>query len=141
MDEDVPAPSWPSREPSRWSVVLPKDLGAPRTARAAIDDWLSGAPARIRDDARSLVTELVAAAVEDGRPPITVKLERTASDWLLEVSDGGAQRARRSARFERPGWASRIVDLLAESWGTGENGSRVWCRLHPVDAGVPDRRR
>jgi hypothetical protein len=139
MDEDLPAPSWPSNEPSRWSLMLPKDLGAPRTARAAIDDWLATAPARVRDDARSLVTELVAAAVQHGRPPITVRLERKASAWLLEVSDGGAQNARRSNRFERPGWASKIVDLLAESWGTGENGSRVWCRLQAEEAGVRDQ--
>ena len=116
--------------------MLPKDLGAPRTARAAIDGWLKDAPAQVREDARSLVTELVANAVRDGRPPINVKLERKSRHWLLEVSDGGLQGARRSTRFHRPGWANQIVDVLAESWGTGEDGSRVWCRISAAERRV-----
>jgi two-component sensor histidine kinase len=71
----------------------------------------------------------VTNAVQYGRPPITVRLERKSAYWLLEVSDGGMQRASRTSRFRKPGWGLRIVDALADSWGTGEDGSRVWCRL------------
>ena len=138
MDEDDPGPSWPPDQPSRWSTLLPKELGAPRTARAAIGRWMENAPAPVREDARSLATELVANAVELGRPPITLKLERKASHWLLEVTDGGALSARGSTRFRRSGWADRIVELLAESWGTGEDGSRVWCRIRATPVGVGD---
>src|SRR5687768_13667947 len=130
--------SWPPNEPTRWSILLPRDPGATRTARAAVEDWLAGAPARVRDDARSLVTELVANALQFGRPPIQVRMERKSSHWLLEVADAGARQARGGARFRQAGWGLRIVELLAESWGTGEDGARVWCRI-PGERG--DRRR
>lgn len=121
--------SWPPPKPTRWSIMLPREPGAARTARAAVDDWLAGAPARVRDDARSLVTELVAGAVESGRPPIHVRMERKPSHWLLEVADAGVRQARGGTRFRHAGWGLKIVELLAESWGTGENGARVWCRI------------
>ena len=109
--------------------MLPREPGAARTARAAVEDWLAGAPSTVRDDARSLVTELVAGAIEFGRPPIHVRMERKPAYWLLEVADAGARQARGGTRFRPAGWGLRIVELLAESWGTGENGSRVWCRI------------
>src|SRR5829696_1160840 len=129
LEPDPVTPSWLPRSPSRWSLTLPKDVGAVRTARASVEQWLEQAPPRVRDDARSIVTELVANAVRYGRAPIQVKLERKASHWMLEVADGGLERARRASPSASPGWGLRIVDALAESWGTGENGSRVWCRL------------
>jgi len=121
--------SWPPNEPTRWSIMLPREAGAARTARAAVEGWLAGAPAVVREDARSLVTELVASAVEFGRPPIHVRLERKPSHWLLEVADAGVGLARGGTRFRQAGWGQRIVELLAESWGTGEDGARVWCRI------------
>ena len=121
--------SWPPDEQTRWSIMLPLEPGATRTARAAVEGWLADAPATVRDDARSLVTELVANAVEFGRPPIHVRMERKPSHWLLEVADAGVRNARGGTRFRQSGWGQRIVELLAESWGTGEDGSRVWCRI------------
>ena len=132
MGTDPIEPSWPPGVPARWSITLPKDLGAARTARAAVERWLEHAAPQARDDARSIVTELVTNAVQHGRPPIQVKLERKASSYMLEVADGGIERARRAARFRQPGWGLRIVDAIAESWGTGEDGSRVWCEI-PMD--------
>jgi hypothetical protein len=123
------ATSWPPNEPTRWSIMLPREPGAARTARAAVENWLASAPATVRDDARSLVTELVANAIEFGRPPIQVRMERKPAYWLLEVADAGVRPARGGTRFRQAGWGLRIVELLAESWGTGENGSRVWCRI------------
>jgi hypothetical protein len=121
--------SFPPDEPTRWSIMLPREPGAARTARTAVEGWLAGAPAGVRDDARSLVTELVANAIEFGRPPIQVRLERKSTHWLLEVADTGVRQARRGTRFRQAGWGLRIVELLADSWGTGEDGSRVWCRI------------
>jgi hypothetical protein len=132
--------SWPPNEPTRWSIVLPREPGATRTARAAVEGWLARAPAGVRDDARSLVTELVGNAIEFGRPPIRVRMERKPTHWLLEVADAGTAQARRGTRFRQSGWGLRIVELLAESWGTGENGARVWCRIPsvPVRASARD---
>ena len=121
--------SWPPNEPTRWSITLPREPGATRTARAAVEGWLARAPAGVRDDARSLVTELVGNAIEFGRPPIRVRMERKPTHWLLEVADAGTAHARRGTRFRQSGWGLRIVELLAESWGTGEDGARVWCRI------------
>ena len=102
---------------------------AGRGAHGALASQFSTAARAVRDDARSLVTELVANAIEFGRPPIQVRMERKPTYWLLEVADAGVRPARGATRFRQAGWGLRIVELLAESWGTGENGSRVWCRI------------
>jgi signal transduction histidine kinase len=133
--------SWPPNEPTRWSITLPREPAAARTARSAVEGWLARAPADVRDAARSLVTELVSNAIEFGRPPIRVRVERKPTHWLLEVADAGAAQARRGTRFRQAGWGLRIVELLAESWGTGENGARVWCRIPAagIRAGARER--
>ena len=134
MDDPV-LPSWPPDEPARWSIMLPKEAGAARTARRSVDSWLENASPRTRGDAQSIVTELVASAAEFGRPPIWVTLERKPSHWLLQVTDAGAiERAGRGRRLPNAGWGFRIVDVLAESWGIEDHGSRVWCRLPNADA-------
>jgi anti-sigma regulatory factor (Ser/Thr protein kinase) len=109
--------------------MLPKDLPAVRTARAAVDEWLAPVPRPLRDDARSVVTELVANAVRHGEPPIQLRIERTARGLRIDVADAGAQRPAYSRRAPTTGWGLRIVDALADRWGIAENASRVWCIL------------
>jgi len=114
-------------------MMLPRDVPAARTARAAVEGWLRDAPPNVRDDARSVVTELVANAVRYGRPPIQLKVERGADHWRIDVADAGSQRAWRRRGARGSGWGLRIVGALADSWGIAEDASRVWCRL-PADA-------
>ena len=109
--------------------MLPKDVPAVRTARTAVEDWLAGMPAQLRDDARSVVTELVANAVRYGEPPIRLAVERQARGVRIDVSDAGAQRPSYSPRSAEPGWGLRIVDALAVAWNIADNASRVWCVL------------
>jgi anti-sigma regulatory factor (Ser/Thr protein kinase) len=110
-------------------MTLPKDAPAVRTARAAVERWLQDAPARVRDDARYVVTELVSNAVRYGRPPIQLRIERNAEDWRIDVADAGTQRPRNAPAGPEGGWGLRIVGGLAASWGAADDASRVWCRL------------
>ena len=109
--------------------MLPKDAPAVRTARAATEGWVAGLPRRLRDDARSVVTELVANAVRHGEPPILLKIERTSRGLRIDVADAGAQRPTYTRTAPSTGWGLRIVDAIADSWGIAENASRVWCIL------------
>ena len=133
MDSDPVTRSWLPEGPSRWSVMLPQEAGAVRTARTSVEQWLHDAPARVRDDARSVVTELVSNAVRYGRPPIQLKIERQAHGWHIDVSDSGNRRFGPRARNEEGGWGLRIVGALAEDWGIAEDASRVWCILRADD--------
>lgn len=117
--------------------MLPKEAGAVRTARSAVEEWLSDAPPRVRDDARSVVTELVSNAVRYGRPPIHLRIERHPEDWRIDVADAGNRRFGPRDRTREGGWGLRIVGALAESWGVADDASRVWCRLRDEPAAVP----
>jgi anti-sigma regulatory factor (Ser/Thr protein kinase) len=123
------ARSWPPATPGRWSMQLPKDAPAVRTARTAVGDWLVAAPARLRDDARSVVTELVANAVRYGQPPIRLTIERTARGVRIDVADAGASRPAYARGGSSSGWGLRIVDALAADWKIADNASRVCCVL------------
>jgi anti-sigma regulatory factor (Ser/Thr protein kinase) len=131
MNVDPIPSSWPPDAPSRWSMTLPKDAPAVRQAREAVGQWLQDAPPRLRDDARTVVTELVSNAVRYGRPPIVLKVEKTARDWRIDVADAGTLRPRRKPDGDAGGWGLRIVGAMAESWGIADDASRVWCRLRP----------
>ena len=122
-------PSWPPGVPARWSLMLPKEAPAVRTARGAVETWLADAPASLRDDARSVVTELVGNAIQYGEPPIQLRVERTVKGFRIDVADAGAHRPRRGPRAGGSGWGLRIVDAIADSWGVADDASRVWCLL------------
>jgi anti-sigma regulatory factor (Ser/Thr protein kinase) len=125
MQSDPATPSWPPEERSRWFVMLPQEAGAVRTARTSVEHWLGDAPARVRDDARSAVTELVSNAVRYGRPPIHLKIERHGGEWHIDVADSGNRRFGPRARNDQGGWGLRIVCALAEDWGIADDASRV----------------
>jgi anti-sigma regulatory factor (Ser/Thr protein kinase) len=113
--------------------MLPQEAGAVRTARTSVEQWLGDAPARVRDDARSVVTELVSNAVRYGRPPIHLGIERHGGEWHIDVADSGNRRFGPRAGNEQGGWGLRIVGALAEDWGIAEDASRVWCVLRADD--------
>ena len=105
-----------------------------RTARAAVEEWLAGSPPRLRDDARSVVTELIGNAVRYGQPPIRLAVERTARGLRIDVADAGARRPTYRPAAPTTGWGLRIVDALAKRWSIADNASRVWCVLERDDA-------
>ncbi|RKS75459.1 anti-sigma regulatory factor (Ser/Thr protein kinase) [Motilibacter peucedani] len=92
--------------------------------------------ASVLDDARLLVTELVANAIRHGAPPITLQVECDASAGMrVSVSDGCAVEPtpRETSPDDESGRGVHIVDLLSDSWGVQptENGKAVWFRLKP----------
>jgi anti-sigma regulatory factor (Ser/Thr protein kinase) len=127
MPQD-PVPRPAERPLRRWTLQLPKDAPAARTARAAVDEWL-GATSEPAGALRSVVTELVSNAVRYGRAPIQLSLEDFGDRIRVEVTDAGAGRS--SARFQprAPGRGLQIVAGLADRWGTSADFSHAWCEV------------
>jgi anti-sigma regulatory factor (Ser/Thr protein kinase) len=122
----------------RWTVMLPKDAPAVRTARQAVERWLDGEDPRVLDDARHVVTELVSNAVRYGRPPIELSVRRGGDALRIEVADAGVKRPHAN---EEPGpdggWGLQIVGGLSDRWGVADDASRVWCEVAFDGSGSP----
>jgi two-component sensor histidine kinase len=116
-------------ERRRWSIRLPRDVPAPRTARAALEQWLGDTTADTAAAARSIVTELVANAVAFGRPPIELTIEQRPGCLRIEVVDAGTGTPVRRPPDEHGGWGLEIVSKLAPRHGRLEGMSGVWCEL------------
>ena len=119
----------------RWSIMLPKDVPAARTARSALDRWLGDAAGETVDDARSIVTELVSNAVAFGRPPIELTVEQQRRCLRIEVSHAGTGTAVRPPRDRHGGWGLEIVSRLGPRHGVLQGRSGVWCELPSAPAG------
>jgi anti-sigma regulatory factor (Ser/Thr protein kinase) len=122
----------------RWTVMLPKDAPAVRTARQAVERWLDGEDPRVLDDARHVVTELVSNAVKYGRPPIELGVRREGAALRIEVADAGVKRPHEAdAPGPDGGWGLRIVGGLSDRWGVDDDASRVWCEVALDGSGSP----
>jgi signal transduction histidine kinase len=113
----------------RWSIRLPKDVPAARTARAVVDQWLEGTHPATTDAARSIVTELVSNAVRFGRPPIELTVELQRACLRIEVTDGGTGTPLHRPPDKNGGWGLEIVRRLAPRHGMLEGRTGVWCEL------------
>ncbi|PPK90804.1 histidine kinase-like protein [Kineococcus xinjiangensis] len=130
------------------AVVLGHDLGSVSRAR----HWAAARCAELtadltpeqRTDLRRLVelvaTELVANAVEHGRPPLRLAVERLGGDVRVRVEDGEpALPVRRDSPADATsGRGIALVEHLSRRWGAerGAGGKVVWCDL-PVDGPFP----
>jgi anti-sigma regulatory factor (Ser/Thr protein kinase) len=128
------------RTPPQLATRLPGDASALALARGAVDSFeLSPG---VREDARLIVSELVANAVRHGHGTVTLLLSRARDgSFRGEVVDDGAgfQPRERAAGLSQGGWGPAIVDRLAETWGVARGAARVWFQLpreaalgHPV---------
>ena len=124
--------------PERWeraSFSIAADPGAVATARARIRDTLEkwNVPAAVIEDLVLLGSELVTNAIIHGRPPIEMRMRRTATDVILEVADAASfyPRRKRPSKFEEHGRGLAIVDVLAHDWGSRmtDGGKAVWCAV------------
>jgi anti-sigma regulatory factor (Ser/Thr protein kinase) len=121
------------------SLRLPRDLEAPRRARAEV-------VARFRErlgaaavyDVALVVSELVTNSVAHPgpgpEPEVGVEVGVVGDHVLIAVSDRGAPIVPRGAG-EKLGL--QLVDLMAGSWGVARDGvgrTKVWCEL-PLDRG------
>ena len=121
------------------SLRLPRDLEAPRRARAEV-------VARFREqvgadavyDIALVVSELVTNSVTHPGPgperELGVEVGVVGDHVLIAVSDRGAQIVPRGGG-EKLGL--QLVDLMAGAWGVARDGvgrTKVWCEM-PLDRG------
>jgi anti-sigma regulatory factor (Ser/Thr protein kinase) len=118
----------------RW--VLPSDVTAPSQARAHIKSACGGLPPETADVARLLVTELVSNAVLHGSGTVLLTVAREGPALRVEVFDESpaAPVVVNADSLLEHGMGLRLVDALADSWGTAargdaQPGKRVWFTL------------
>lgn len=116
--------------------VLPPDLVVVGEARRLVADACGDLPLAKVDDARLLVTELVANAVQHGSGDVLLIVARAGAGVRVEVVDEGLELPviTESRPLMERGAGLRLVEALASSWGVaervdGEPGKRVWFAL------------
>jgi anti-sigma regulatory factor (Ser/Thr protein kinase) len=118
-----------------YSERLPKASASPSRARRALDRLEGHVDGAVLANARLLVSELVANAVEHASGDGEIGLEVTLAVGALrvEVHDSGGgfgARPRAPRADEEAGWGLHLVDLLADRWGTDSgDGHRVWFEI------------
>ncbi len=110
-----------------------------RQSRRFIADAVRDLPRDVRDQIVLMVSELATNALIHGAGGFAMTVERTATDLRVSVVDQGEADPRqgpslRSPRPDEPhGRGLRIVDKLADEWGTGAApfgiGQVVWFRV------------
>jgi anti-sigma regulatory factor (Ser/Thr protein kinase) len=120
------------------AAAIPSGPGAPSLARRLVSMWLDGrGNARLHDEARLLVSELVTNSVRHARLGAgeLVRVGLAVSDGVvrLEVENPGGTGtiAAHEPDLERGGgFGLRIVEALAHAWGVSRDGHiRVWVQL------------
>jgi anti-sigma regulatory factor (Ser/Thr protein kinase) len=118
----------------RLTVELRRAPTAAHLAREALDRFEHGLPARRREDAELLVSELVSNAVKYGEGrEISVSFERYNGCFRTEVvdqGDGFALALRdRSDPYGPGGWGLPLVDTLSDRWGAHRGSTHVWFEI------------
>jgi anti-sigma regulatory factor (Ser/Thr protein kinase) len=115
--------------------VLPKAAGSAAEARRVIDRLAGEVDESLLADARLLVSELIANAVEhvpeDGEIELRVDLD--ARRLRVEVRDPGpgfTPVPRRAGDPRDSGWGLHFIAQVADRWAADtERGARVWFEL------------
>jgi PAS domain S-box-containing protein len=113
-----------------------REIAAERSAVSDARDFVSATlaswsvAADTTDDVVLMVSELVTNAVIYGRPPIELRLRRTAEQLVVEVYDAATflPRRLRPTLQDEHGRGLQLVSLLADRWGTRPTaaGKSVW---------------
>jgi anti-sigma regulatory factor (Ser/Thr protein kinase) len=119
------------------TATLPCRPAAAAAARALLTRWLQDrGGARLLDDARLLVSELVTNSIRHACVPAGAALRVTATAYdamiRVEVADTGTHGALRlhAPNAETGGRGLQLVDRLAVAWGvTHRRGTEVWFEL------------
>ena len=119
-----------------WTMQLPADATAPAVARQAVEEQLGHVDAEVRHDAQSVVSEFVANAVHQGRPPIELSVTASGGRARIEISDAGVSLGRGPPEQ----WSRRIIAGLS-SWGVSGDDTHVWFEVpiaRPARRGTPE---
>jgi anti-sigma regulatory factor (Ser/Thr protein kinase) len=118
-----------------FSEVLPKAAAAAAMARRALDRLAGEVDQRRLEDARLLVSELIANAVEHVEQQGIIELRIDNDDERLRVEvldpgEGFAPDGHRPPAEAESGWGLHFVSRIADRWGAdrGDRG-RVWFEL------------
>jgi anti-sigma regulatory factor (Ser/Thr protein kinase) len=119
----------------RYSESLPKVAASAASARRVIEGLSGSLDPIVLSNARLLVSELVANAVEhvpeDGR----IRLDVALTNGVLRVAvtdpgHGFTPRPRRPEAPKNSGWGLHFVGLLADRWAVAADGAgKVWFEL------------
>jgi anti-sigma regulatory factor (Ser/Thr protein kinase) len=124
-----------------YSEVLPKVAGSAAEARRALDRLAGEVEASRLADARLLVSELIANAVEhvpeDGE--IELRIDLDAQRLRVEVLDPGSGFTpvpRRAGDPQDSGWGLHFIAHVADRWAADtDRGARVWFELSARERG------
>jgi anti-sigma regulatory factor (Ser/Thr protein kinase) len=114
---------------------LPKDPGSAATARRALDRLEGRVDPQVLANARLLVTELVANAVEHAQNEGELMLDVSTDSGRLRVgvSDPGPgfePHPRRPDSPQESGWGLHFVDQLADRWAVElDDRAHVWFEM------------
>ncbi|EDY48207.1 conserved hypothetical protein [Streptomyces clavuligerus] len=93
---------------------------------------------RVADEALLIISELVTNAIENGRgSSVGFSISYTGAIVRIEVADGSHDRPcvrRRGGLYDESGRGLVLIEAIASSWGTSEDGTRTWCELRISEA-------
>jgi anti-sigma regulatory factor (Ser/Thr protein kinase) len=118
-----------------FSEVLPKAAAAAAMARRALDRLAGEVDDQRLEDARLLVSELIANAVEhvEEQGIIELRVDNDEERLRVEVLDPGegfTADGHRPPDEAESGWGLHFVSLLADRWAAEGGGrGRVWFEL------------
>jgi anti-sigma regulatory factor (Ser/Thr protein kinase) len=112
-------------------LELIRDERAPAAARRAVDDLRPVLTEEARDDARLLLSELVANSVQHGAgETITVLMDPQPDVLRCEVIDDGDGFVPPSPQGRAwGGWGLNLVSRLSRRWGISKGSTHVWFEL------------
>lgn len=116
------------------TLDIARDDRAPAAARQAFADLAPHLRPEAFDDARLLVSELVANSVRHGdgdviRLVVDVVDEGRVRCEVIDQGSGFLPLARPVGSQEDGGWGLYLVESLSESWGVREGSTHVWFEL------------
>ncbi|MFE5940540.1 ATP-binding protein [Streptomyces sp. NPDC056470] len=120
-----------SESDALWPGRLRRALRARLTLWGCVD---------LADTAELLLTELLTNALRHAAgSEIRVHVYPRGGQCVIEVNDGSPCRPelRHAGLEDESGRGLSLVDALADSWGTSDDGTTTWCTL-PLTEGTPE---
>ena len=121
------------------TLDIARDDRAPRKARHALDELAPRLEPSVHDDARLLISELVANAVRHGdgdriRMMLDVRDRTSVRCEVIDQGSGFLPIARPADSDEVGGWGLQMVESLSKAWGVRKGSTHVWFELERPEA-------